>query len=88
MADTHSLVRIGIVSSVDGSSKKARVYFPDMTDMVSGWLSVLQHPHQAVSATDDVTVTLGDWMPAVNERVLCLYAHGFGADGFILGVIP
>lgn len=28
------------------------------------------------------------WMPKVNDRVLVLYAQGFSADGFVLGVIP
>lgn len=39
----ESIVRIGIVSDLDKSRKRARVIFRDL-DMTSGWLYVLQHP--------------------------------------------
>jgi hypothetical protein len=38
-----NLVRIGTVSTIDNTGKKARVIFQDK-DMTSGWLFVLQHP--------------------------------------------
>ena len=33
-------------------------------------------------------LTIYGWMPNVNDRVLVLYAQGFSADGYVLGVIP
>ena len=66
-------IRVGIVSSVNTSEKTARVYYTDSNNTVSGWLYVLQR--------DD------DWMPDINDRVLCLISSGEDADGYILGVI-
>lgn len=43
----NNLVRIGTVSSIDPAKRTARVMFKDK-DMVSGWLSVLQHPGAGV----------------------------------------
>ncbi len=43
-----NLVRIGTVSSVDPDKRAARVMFKDK-DIVSGWLSVLQHPGASVN---------------------------------------
>lgn len=74
MTTDRNSLRVGIVSSVDASTGTARVYFPDMGDMTSGWLYVLHH---------------GDaWMPSVNDRVLCQYMTGEETDGYIVGVIP
>lgn len=71
MAKAESAVQIGIVSSVNASDMTARVYYPDQGNMVSGWLYVLQR---------------GDnWMPAVNDCVLCVTMKD--ADGYILGAI-
>lgn len=36
-------LKVGIVSSVDESKSMVRVYFPDMDNLVSDWLFVLQH---------------------------------------------
>jgi phage baseplate assembly protein gpV len=47
-----NLVRIGTVSSVDSEKRTARVMFKDK-DMVSGWLSVLQHPRAGVYVKSD-----------------------------------
>lgn len=69
----HNLLRIGTVSSVDTSKCRARVYFPDK-NYVSGWLSVIQ-----TSKTE--------WVPKVNEEVVCLYLPVFNGDGFVLGGI-
>lgn len=76
MAEVNSMVRIGIVSSVDSGQKTARVFFPDMDNMVSDWIHVLQHPGTTKSS-----------MPKVNDSVLVLYGYGIDTDGFILGVI-
>jgi len=39
-----NIVRIGTVSAIDATKRKARVIFKGKDDMVSGWLCVLQHP--------------------------------------------
>ena len=44
MADPNSMIRVGIVSDVDEEKKRVRVYFPDLSNMVSDWLFVLQRP--------------------------------------------
>ena len=74
MADVNSMVRRGIVSSVDTDHHTAQVYFPDMSDMVSGWLPVLHHGEA--------------WDPAVNDSVVVLMGYGFNSDGYIVGVVP
>ena len=48
----ENLVREGAVSSVDKVSQKVRVVFRD-TKIISGWLSVLQHPCTDISVTED-----------------------------------
>lgn len=75
-----NLIRVGIVSSVNGDACKARVTFPDKDDMVSDELPVLQ-----IGAND----TAGYWVPEVGTHVLCLFLpnpSGKGINaGFILG---
>ncbi len=44
MADANSMVRIGIVMDVDAVKKRVRVYYPEMSNMVSDWLIVPQRP--------------------------------------------
>ena len=75
MPDIDSMVRVGVVSSIDADRKRARVYYPDRSNMVSGWLYVLQRSSEA-------------WLPAINDRVLTLHPLGWNTDGYILGVIP
>ena len=89
-----NIVRIGKVSAVDTSKRKARVIFPDKNNMVSGWLHVIQRNNTALSLVVD-----GDpphshggsvatfWMPKVNDTVLTIYLPVFNADGFILGAV-
>jgi len=48
----NNLVRIGTVSSIDPAKRTARVMYKDK-DMVSGWLSVLQHPGAGVYIKSD-----------------------------------
>ena len=68
----EDLVRVGTVSAVDSTKRRARVMFDDM-GIVSGGLYVLRHGE--------------DWMPKVDDRVLVLYLPVWGGDGFIIGVI-
>ena len=42
MAELQNLVRVGVVSAVDSSARKARVWFDDL-GITSGWLFVIQH---------------------------------------------
>ena len=90
----RNLVREGIVSSVDAANKKVRVIYPDKDNMVSGWLSVLQHSGAGVSVVPDGTpvhnhpnTTVTTWMPKVNDTVIVVYLPVFNADGFVLGAI-
>lgn len=75
-----NLVRVGIVSSTNGSACTAKVTFPDKDNMVSGDLPVIQ-----IGANG----TESYWIPEVGTRVLCLCLpnpSGSGMNaGFILG---
>jgi hypothetical protein len=48
-----NLVRVGVVSAVDMGRKKARVFFPDRDNLVSGWLPVLQRSGEGVAVAPD-----------------------------------
>lgn len=69
-------IRVGIVSARDTKEHKVRCYFPDLNDLVSSWLFVLQRPGSSTS------------LPSVNDRVLVLYPEGWNMDGYVLGVLP
>jgi phage baseplate assembly protein V len=75
-----NLVRVGIVSSVNGAACRARVTFPDKDNLVSEELPVIQ-----IGANG----TEGYYLPEVGTSVLCLFLPnpaGKGmASGFILG---
>ena len=104
MADNNYVFRVGIVSALNSTDKTVRVFFPELDDMVSGWLYVLQRPGETISASeagahthdDEVppggahghTGTVQTFMPKVNDRVLVCYPAGVGMSGYILGVIP
>ncbi len=68
----EGIVRIGTIADIKG--RTARVLYPD-SGMTSGWLSVLRHG------------TTDEWMPQINDVVLCLYIPVWNGDGFILGVV-
>lgn len=48
-----NLVRIGTVSKVDPAARKAQVFYPDLDNMVSGWLFVPQHGGAGVNVVPD-----------------------------------
>lgn len=73
VAALKDIVRIGTVSSVDMSSRTARVVFPDKNDMVSGSLKIVKQ--------EEI------WLPAVGQAVLCLYLPNGESDGFVIGGI-
>ena len=92
MAELNSMVRIGVVSALDKKKKTVRVYFPDMGNMVSGWLYVLQRTGETISTNSAMSHShsgkVESFMPKVNDRVLVLYPYGWNMDGYVLGVIP
>ena len=49
MADQSSMVRKGVVSEVDDVKKRVRVFYPDLSNIVSDWLFVLQYPFYSES---------------------------------------
>lgn len=91
MAEVDSMVRVGIVSAVNSELKTARVYFPDMDNMMSDWLPVLQRSGEKLSISTSQghshSGTVSSFLPKVNAKVLVLYPYGFNMDGYILGVI-
>lgn len=92
MADTNSMVRIGIVSVVDKPKKMCRVFYPDMNNMVSDWMYILQRPEEEIDVqyVDEHThnAEVVRWLPKVNDRVLVLYPCGWNTNGYVLGAIP
>lgn len=88
MAELNSIVRVGIVSSLKESKKQVRVFYPDMNDMVSDWLYVLQRPRESVYTEGAGTGRVQSWMPKVNDRVLVLCPFGWNTNGYVLGAIP
>lgn len=103
MAEVDSMVRVGIVSAVNSSQKTARVFFPDMDNMMSDWLPILQRPGEKISTgsagshdhngavaaggSHSHSGSVSSFVPKVNDTVLVLYGYGFNVDGYILGVI-
>ena len=97
MVDTDSLIRVGVVSDVDKDKLRARVYYPDLSNMVSDWLYVLQRPY-LVNNPVSINVSEGHkhtsyfgrrkWMPKIDDKVLVIHTYGFDTDGYIVGVIP
>lgn len=62
MADANSMIRIGIVSDVDTVKMRVRVYYPELSNMVSDWLIVPQRPFHGDPdfAPFHVTVNIGE----------------------------
>lgn len=67
--------RFGYVSDYDASTHRARVIFPDMDDLVSGWLSV-GVPNSKLNQ---------DKIPLdINEHVLCIMTGSGLEEGVIV----
>ena len=93
MITADSMIRVGIVSSVDKPKLKARVFLPDANNMVSDWLYCVQRaPVYSVSEAGTPAhthkVTESYWIPKVNDKVLVIYPCGIDKDAYIMGVIP
>lgn len=70
----NSLLRVGVVSTVDRTKCRVRVAFPG--GLVSSELPVLVK--QSIESRDF-------WMPAVDEQVLCLFLPSGIEAGFVIG---
>lgn len=78
--DIRGLIRVGRVSSVNGSACSARVTFDDEDDLVSAELPVI------VPCSRD---NKAYWLPDIDTQVLCIFQpHSSGKginDGYIVG---
>lgn len=92
MSDVNSMIRVGIVSSVDKKNLKCRVFFPDMNNIVSDWMYVLQRPEEVVDVKSSEghshSAEVDKWLPKINARVVVVYPYGWNTNGFVLGAIP
>lgn len=71
-------MRIGMVSSVDAEKCTARVTFPDLDDVVSRDLPIVQMGIGSVRSS---------WAPEVNEQVACLFLTSGVEFGVIVGSV-
>lgn len=72
MAALKDILVVGKVVSYNSTARTARVFFPD-SGTTSGNLYVIRQGT--------------NWMPQINDMVLCAYLPVEDGDGFILGVI-
>jgi len=74
----NDIFRIGIVAETDPEKCMARVKFPDIDELVSGWLQVIQQQ------------TLENkhyYMPDIDELVACIFLGNGPITGFVIGAI-
>lgn len=72
------MVRVGIVSAVNGEACSARVTFTDGDDMVSRDLPIV-----VIGSTQ----TKAYWLPEVGTQVLCIFLPNISGNGFNQGFI-
>lgn len=72
------MVRVGIVSAVNGENCSARVTFADGDDMVSRDLPIV-----VIGSTH----TKAYWVPEVGTQVLCIFLPNVSGNGFNQGFI-
>lgn len=85
-----NIVRIGKVSSVNSENKTARVIFGDKQNMISGELRVVDNKASVIleeAQSHTHSCIIQQWLPKINDTVLCLYLPNGEGDGFILGGI-
>lgn len=76
--NVSAAVRVGIVESTNPEAATVRVKIPDLDDLISYDLQVLQRK------------TLKDkdyWMPDLQEEVFCLFLGNGLETGFVLGAL-
>lgn len=93
------IVRKGKVSFVDTEKREVRVYFLE-DDFMSGWLKVLKNT-PFIPSTEKTEGGVGDnsfalhshdvkakdWLPEIDDTVICIYETGFNGDGYVLGAL-
>jgi phage baseplate assembly protein V len=73
------MIRRGIVVAVDEKTARVRVQMPDLDNIVSNWLPVLNHKTHQDKAY---------WLPDLNEYVIVAFdEEGEHSDGYVLGSI-
>jgi phage baseplate assembly protein V len=73
------MIRRGIVVAVDEKTAKVRVQMPDLDNIVSNWLPVINHKTHQDKAY---------WMPDIGEYVIVAFdEEGEHSDGYVLGAI-
>lgn len=89
--ELRSIVRIGIVSSVNEAELTATVLFIQQGTM-SGDMKLLQNTPKECKKCDGcercaAENEIGNWIPEAGQYVLCLLIAGGDGDGVILGGI-
>lgn len=73
MTELKNAIRIGTVQSVNVEKMTARVKFKDKGGITSGDLHIIKRQ--------------SDWVPIVNDMVLCIILPDGDGDGFIIGEV-
>ena len=74
ISKVRDVIRVGRVSSVNGTNCTARVTFPDKDDLVSQELPIV---------TIGSNGTLGYWVPEVDTQVLCVFLPNPSGKGMM-----
>lgn len=88
----EGMVRVGTVSSVNESTRTARVFFPDV-EIMSGELKIIKSPpfiprkNVPQQCEAGCPIVISPWLPDPGDTVLCLYDFTFNGDGYILGAL-
>ena len=96
----YSRLRFGYVSDYDASRHMARVIFPELDDLVSGWLPIIvehsrrdfmkdgkEHYCQCHHNQGNIVEHHDELYLEVNEHVACLMQGSGTESGVILGCI-
>lgn len=89
--ELSSLVRIGIISSVNEEELAATVQFVQQ-GIMSGYMKLLQNIPKECKKSDECQWCnkeneIGNWIPEEGQYVLCLMIPGGDGDGYILGEV-
>ena len=94
------IIRVGTVQTYYPDKNAARGKFDDKGGIISAPLKVIRRPRSIVPGRSDqeggkTAIAEGhshaayvtDWVPQVNDMVVCIYVPGGDGDGFILGKV-
>lgn len=90
--DLKSVVRTGIVSSVNSENMTAKVHIPQQ-GITSDDLKIIQNTTmveielESGSCEGKVKAVVSPWIPKVGQWVACVFKPGGDGDGFIIGGI-